>query len=83
MSVLNAIRKQENPDGVEGHEERLLMQAESKYNPPKRVFTRGRDSHKYTESDIKKPYSDKILLLQAKWYCQTLCCDSTCPLKGV
>jgi hypothetical protein len=84
MSVLNAIRKQENPDGVKGHEERLLIQEESRNNPPKKVFTRGQDFHHYNRFDLKRQWGiNKERLLQAKEYCKTLCCNYDCPLRGI
>lgn len=83
MSALTAIRKQENPDGAEGHEERLRMQEESKSNPPKKVFTRGRDYHKYTIGGNPRRFPDKTMLLYAKWFCGHLCKNSNCPLMGV
>jgi hypothetical protein len=83
MSILSAIRKQENPDGLEGHKERLRMLKESKDELPKRVFTRGKNFHKYTPSDIKRPFVYKALAIFATQFCRELCCNQNCPLRGV
>lgn len=83
MSVLTAIRKQENPDGIDGHNERLKMQYESRAYPIKRVFTKGRDYHNYSPKDVKRNRHDKEAMLNAKWFCSNLCCNKECPLKGI
>lgn len=83
MSVLNVIRKQENPDGLQGHEERLRMQEDSRRNPVKRVFAKGRDFHNYSCLDVKRESYNKELLLLAKEFCRTLCCNDECPLRGI
>lgn len=84
MSVLTAIRKQENPDGIEGHNERQEMQEESNAGPRKKNYTRGRDFHYYTHHDWKRrsPKYDAVRIAFAREFCESLCLNTECPLNG-
>ena len=81
---LNAIRRQENPDGKSGHDERQRMKRESKATLiPKRVFTKGRSTHAYSIHNAVKTSSGRTNLLNAEWFCRELCTNTECPLRGV
>lgn len=84
MGTLTAIRKQGNPDGIEGHEERQVMQEESNKGYRKKNYTRGRDYHKY---NLKKPLItkqgyDPEKVLMAREFCETQCKNKQCPLSN-
>ena len=63
VSVLTAIRKQKNPDGLDGHEERLVIQEESKQYPPKKKFTGG-ESHHYKKERNSISREDRIRVVK-------------------
>lgn len=56
MGFTNVMKLQENPDGIEGHEERVAMQDASKRFPPKRKYTGNYDErvHHYSEQTKKE-----------------------------
>lgn len=74
------MENQENPDGIEGHNERLMMQEESRKFPKKLKFIGGKNDHNYTVPTISKSQNRLLDIEYMKKNCDSY--RSGCQIKN-
>lgn len=85
MGFTNIMKLQENPDGIDGHNERDVFQEISKCAPAKTKFTRGKGYHDYTVPTLTKTQQRFLDLESMKLRCDYVvnsCNIKNCPTCG-